>query len=116
MTDNHRRIFNRILAVLRDQDPGVYIGRSLLSHITGIEDRKMRSVIEWARREGWPILSQSVAPGGYRLANSYEDAQPLVDAYTRRALHMLQTQARLKFHMDRHLHPRQMPLIGDDES
>ena len=61
---------DRIIAVLQDQGPCVYISRSLLSHITGIEDRRMRAEIELARRDGWPILSQSAAPGGYRLAVS----------------------------------------------
>ena len=106
---------DRIIAVLQDQGPGVYISRSLLSHITGIKDRRMRSAIESARRDGWPILSRSVAPGGYRLAVSHEDAQPLLDAYERRALHMLQTRSQLIFHMARHIHPVQMPLIGGDQ-
>ena len=49
--------------------PGRYIGRSLLSYLAGMEDRTMRSTIEWARRDGWPILSRPTAPaGGYRAA------------------------------------------------
>ena len=109
---------DRILDVLEDQAPGVYISRSLLSHITGITDRKMRRAIEWARRDGWPILSRSASPGGYRLAVSFEDAQPLLDAYTRRAKAMLATHSRLTFHMAKRLHPRQatLPLIGGDEN
>ena len=100
----------------RDQAPGLYIGRSLLSFLTGIEDRRMRAEIELARRDGWPILSQSAAPGGYRLAVSYEDALPLLDSYTRRALSLLQTRSQLRFHMARHLHPVQLPLMGGDNN
>ena len=116
--DPHPRTFHRILDVLRDQPPGVYIGRSLLSHLTGISDRPMRAAIEWARRDGWPILSRSKAPGGYRLAVSYEDAQPLAEAYKQRAMSMLFTYSRLKRHMAKRLHPRQatLPLIGGDEN
>ena len=116
--DPKGRLFKRILHVLEAQAPGRYIGRSLLSYLAGMEDRTMRSTIEWARRDGWPILSRPTAPGGYRLAVSYEDALPLADAYKRRAMSMLLTQARLNFHMGKRLHPTQatLPLIGGDEN
>ena len=116
--DPKSRKFNRILSKLEALPPGQYIDRVLLSHVTGIDDRRMRSAIEWARRDGWPILSQSVAPGGYRLAVSHEDAAPLAEAYHRRAMSMLLTQARLKHHMGKRLHPIQatFSLNGGDEN
>ena len=80
--------FDRIIAVLQDQGPGVYISR-----ISAESYHRHQGPIGCARQSsrrggmaGRSSAGPCTNPGGYRLAVSHEDAdEPLLAAYEQRA-------------------------------
>lgn len=74
-------------------------------------DRRLRQAVEDARRQGYPVLSRSSAPGGYRLAASMEEVEAFLHELDSRIESLAVTRAQLLKNAVRHLHLRQLELL-----
>lgn len=75
-------------------ESGYSYSRVELSLQTGLSDRHVRDRIRKLRREGVPILP--LKDGGYKLAETDEEKQQLLNLYRCRAMDELKTYSALK--------------------
>lgn len=73
---------------------GKVLSRKQLAEIFDTSDRRMRKLIQKARRQGIPIMA--LPNGGYKLAETPAEKQALLHMYMGRAKNELYTYSALK--------------------
>lgn len=81
-------------------DAGRVYSRINLSSILGTDDRTMRAWIRVQRRAGVPIVPMQ--GGGYKIAETDDELQELLNLYRKRALDELTTYSRLRKNIQLH--------------
>lgn len=75
-------------------EDGKVLSRKELAAIFDTSDRRMRKIIQKARRMGVPIMA--LPDGGYKLAETAEEKQALLHLFMGRAKNELTTYSALK--------------------